>query len=210
MDKYIGKYRVKAPIDNGGNFTSNKDDTYVECVNNCQIYRYNDDILALYCPGNRFANKLRKLLSEFLTKDCKLEIERNLNGRNSLEGEQTFYFFEKYIDEVAKIVKARTSGARIKPQSKKNLRKKKTITYLPKNEHSYNILKDQMKNIVENNGKNISLYIQIHNFIERGLGLGVSKHAKEKGIKFVDILDEMGLTEKAIILLENFKLEDEK
>ena len=217
MDKYIGKYRVKAPVDSNGNFTNNKNDTYVECVNKCQMYRYNNDILALYCPGNRFANKLRQSLSKFLTKDCKLEMDQNLNSRNSLEGEQTLYFFEKYIDEVAEIAKARTSGARIKPWSKKNIKKNKVNSYSPKDEFNYNLLKENMKKIVANCNQNIALYVKIYDFIERGLSSEINKYAgkvhkyaKEKNIKFVDALDDMGLIEQAIIVLENFKLEDEQ
>jgi hypothetical protein len=113
MNKYIGKWRVCCEFDRR-NLEPIKEDTYITCHKNGQIYRVNSKVLAYYKPtrGNseQFSDKLRKL-----------EV-KDVSNRSS-ERDVLIYFSEDSLDIVANEVGASTTGADIKPSSLKNLRK---------------------------------------------------------------------------------------
>lgn len=113
MKKYIGKYRVVCEFDRA-TLEPIKDDLYIVCSKNGQIYRIDDDILAYYRPtrGNseQFSTKL---------------IDLGVKGVNncSSDGDMLIYFNEDSLDIIAKEVNASENGATIPPYSVKNLRK---------------------------------------------------------------------------------------
>lgn len=124
MDRYIGRYRVVCEFDRR-NLEPIKEDTYITCNKNAQIYRVSEKLLAYYKPkrGNseQFATKLKELKVK--------EVENR-----SSEGDILIYFNEKSLDIVANEVGASTTGADIKPSSKKNLRK---LDWFKKNKNQY-------------------------------------------------------------------------
>lgn len=64
MNRYIGKYRVCCEWDRR-NLEPIKEDTYVQCSGNGQIYRVSDNLLAYYKPkrGNseQFSKKINRV-----------------------------------------------------------------------------------------------------------------------------------------------------
>lgn len=124
MDKYIGKFRICCEFDRR-NLEPIKEDTYITCAKNGQIYRVSENLLAYYKPkrGN----------SEHFTTKLKEMKVKNVENRSS-EGDILIYFNEKSLDIVANEVGASTTGAEIKPSSKKNLRK---LDWFKKNRDQY-------------------------------------------------------------------------
>lgn len=115
MNKYIGKYRVVCEFDRE-TLKPIKEDTYIVCNKDGQIYRINNNTLAYYKPhkGNS------KYLIDKLTEIGVYSIENNSSDEDIL-----IYFNENYLDKVAKEVGAFISGLDIAPTSIKNLRKLK-------------------------------------------------------------------------------------
>jgi hypothetical protein len=115
MNKYIGTYRISVEFDRR-NLEPIKEDTYIVCQKNGQIYRINENLLAYYKPkrGNseQFAKKL-------------IDLGVKLVDNCSSEGDILINFAEDSLEIVANEVGASTSGVDIKPTSKKNLRKLK-------------------------------------------------------------------------------------
>ncbi|WP_252251368.1 hypothetical protein [Clostridium sp. VAP52] len=112
MRKYIGKYKILCEWDRN-NLEPIKDDTYIACYKNGQIYRVNDRTLAYYRPskGNSY---------QFSEKLIGLGV-KGISNRSS-DGDLLIYFNEKSLDILAKEVDASTSSANRKPESIKNLR----------------------------------------------------------------------------------------
>ena len=108
--KYIGKYRIFAPIDyNTGKTTSNEFDNYLLGKAKCECYRYDDTTLAIYFPsGMSTTNKVLPLLKE-------LGVEMTLFL--DCEGESVFHMSESMIHIAHKVLKFQTKGAKIKPTS---------------------------------------------------------------------------------------------
>ena len=113
MNKYIGAYRVCCEWDRA-TLEPIKDDTYIQCAKDGQIYRISDNILAYYKPRRGNSEQFSKKLSE-------LGVNRVRNL--STDGDVLIQFAEESLDIVAKEVGASTSGVDIKPWSIKNLRK---------------------------------------------------------------------------------------
>lgn len=124
MRKYIGKYRVVCEFDRNTLKVKNKDDNYIVCKRNGQIYRYSDIELVYYRPsrgnGEQTIGKLKEMGVEAV----------NISS----EGDLSFRFYEKDLDKVAEFVNASTNGADIPPESIKNLRK---LDWFKKNESKY-------------------------------------------------------------------------
>lgn len=115
MNKYIGEYRVVCEFDQT-NLEPIKDDLYITCSGNGQIYRIDDNILAYYKPKRGNSEQFSKKLIE-------LGVKR-LNNCSS-DGDVLIYFSEDSLEIVANEVGVITSGTDIKPTSVKNLRKNK-------------------------------------------------------------------------------------
>lgn len=115
MNCYLGKYRICCEWDRR-NLEPIKDNTYIQCAKDGQVYRVSNDVLAYYKPrkGNseQFCEKLRSL-----------GVEGVIN--KSTDGDVLIYFSEESLEIMANEVGASTSGVDIKPWSVKNLRKLK-------------------------------------------------------------------------------------
>ncbi|CAI3544520.1 conserved hypothetical protein [Clostridium neonatale] len=111
MNMYTGTYRVVCEFCRE-TLKPCKEDNYIYCANGGQIYRYSDDVLVYYRNGISIPALIRKF------KENGIEI---LND-GSTPHEALIQFYEKDIDVVAKLVKARTTGVNIKSVSTKNLR----------------------------------------------------------------------------------------
>lgn len=112
MRKYIGKYKVLCEWDRH-NLEPMKDDTYISCYKNGQIYRISDKSLSYYRPSKGNSYQFSKKL-----------IDLGVKGVNncSSDGDILVCFNEESLDIVAKEVNASTSSVNRKPESIKNLR----------------------------------------------------------------------------------------
>lgn len=124
--KYKGTYRVLPeldmntndfPRDSNGNI-ENSCGLYITCQGGAKIYDYGKDgkymQLCAYIPSRtRGRNIVKKLDSIGIKYSCYDETDE----------EVTFLFPSTEIDKVAKLLKAKTSGASISPFSKRNLPK---------------------------------------------------------------------------------------
>lgn len=139
LDRYIGTYRVKAhydyytkdyPRDDLGNIDPSFDDFYIDCQRGVEIRHSDRDVLACYIPNVNYGkNILRTIYEDKVGKrvvDIK-KVSEELLKYNILkdititDGEVYFMFRADIIDYIAKLVKARTHGASIRPLSVKNL-----------------------------------------------------------------------------------------
>lgn len=123
MKKYIGKFRVATEFDRTN--LEPLDDLYIVCSGQGQIYRVDNTILAYYKPKRGNSEQFSKKLIDLGVK--------SVNNCSS-EGDILIYFAEESLDIVANEVNASTSGADIKPSSKKNLRK---LEWFKKNKDQY-------------------------------------------------------------------------
>lgn len=124
--KYKGTYRVLPELDmNTNDFPRDSNDNiesscglYITCQGGAKIYDYGKDgkymQLCAYIPSRtRGRNIVKKLDSVGIKYSCYDETDE----------EVAFLFPSTEIDEVAKLLKAKTSGASISPFSKRNLPK---------------------------------------------------------------------------------------
>ena len=148
LRKYVGTYRVKAEYDlvtkdfprlDNGNLDPSFDDLYIDCAGKVQIKHHGGNILCCYVPNKtKGMNLLRKIYKEkisetlpvektsdqkkYLENLCRELVEKEvLVSAEVLDIEAIFEFKADMIDYVAKLVKAKTSGANISPFSSKNL-----------------------------------------------------------------------------------------
>lgn len=124
MDKYRGKYRVVCEFDRN-TLEPIKDDTYIQCSKNAQIYRVNNYTLAYYRPTRGNSNQFTDTLIDLGVKGCE---------NRSSDGDILIYFKEEYLDIVTKKVGVIESGLNIPPSSVKNLRK---LDWFKKNKDYY-------------------------------------------------------------------------
>lgn len=131
MMKYKGKYRLLTPIDQETNDfprTPNGDveedlEIYITCQHGSKIYAYGTDghkemQLAAYVPSLGRGRNVRKAMD-------KEKIE--YYAYDETDEEVRFLFSSNYIEKVAKLLKAKISGANISPMSKRNLPKNKSV-----------------------------------------------------------------------------------
>ena len=147
LRKYVGTYRVKAEYDlstndyprtEDGRLDPSFDDLYIDCRNNIKIKHGAGSVLSCYVPTKqRGTNILRKIyednISENLPKETsqtrtyfeKLTKQLVENGilisAEILDYEVYFEFSADKIDYIAKLVGAKTNGAKMSPFSPKNL-----------------------------------------------------------------------------------------
>ena len=124
MNMYVGKYRVVCEFCRK-TLKPCIEDNYIYCANGGQIYRFNDEILVYYREGK---NKSNVTINSLMAQGIKII------SNDSTSDDLQFKFFEKDIDVIATIVKARTLGADIKPTSKRNL---KLFNWFNKNKQEY-------------------------------------------------------------------------
>lgn len=154
LDRYIGKYRVKAHYDletndwirdKRGNIDNDFADFYIDCYNGIQIKhvcpapRKRNHELACYVPNpNKGANILKEIL-----KDKKISFENNISKTKLAElaiekteifteieftdGELYFSFTPEKLEYISKFIKIKTNGCNITPLSTRNLPKRKSI-----------------------------------------------------------------------------------
>ena len=113
MDKYYKTYRICCEWDRSS-LEPIKEDTYIQCAKDGQIYRVGDDLLAYYKPRRGNSEQFSKKL---------IELGVNRVRNLSTDGDVLMQFAEESLDIVAKEVGASTNGVDIKPWSIKNLRK---------------------------------------------------------------------------------------
>ena len=131
MMKYKGKYRLLSPIDQETNDfprTPNGDveedlEIYITCQHNSKIYAYGTDghkemQLAAYVPSLGRGRNVRKAMD-------KEKIE--YYAYDETDEEVRFFFSSNDIEKVAKLLKAKISGANISPMSKRNLPKNNNV-----------------------------------------------------------------------------------
>ena len=131
MMKYKGKYRLLSPIDQETNDfprTPNGDveedlEIYITCQHGSKIYAYGTDghkemQLAAYVPSLGRGRNVRKAMD-------KEKIE--YYAYDETDEEVRFFFSSNDIEKVAKLLKAKISGANISPMSKRNLPKNNNV-----------------------------------------------------------------------------------
>lgn len=131
MMKYKGKYRLLSPIDQETNDfprTPSGDveedlEIYITCQHGSKIYAYGTDghkemQLAAYVPSLGRGRNVRKAMD-------KEKIE--YYAYDETDEEVRFFFSSNDIEKVAKLLKAKISGANISPMSKRNLPKNNNV-----------------------------------------------------------------------------------
>jgi len=129
LEKYVGKYRVLPhldiqthdfPRDEKGKIDESFEDLYIPCGSKIEIrHTYEPNILAFVIEDKATSvadNNIKKIHAKY--PEVTLTLDRV--GRDAF-----VYFKADDIDKVAEVLKARTSGARIKWQSKRNLKRGK-------------------------------------------------------------------------------------
>lgn len=131
MMKYKGKYRLLSPIDietNDFPRTPSGDveedlEIYITCQHGSKIYAYGTDghkemQLAAYVPSLGRGRNVRKAMD-------KEKIE--YYAYDETDEEVRFIFSSNDIEKVARLLKAKISGANISPMSKRNLPKNNNV-----------------------------------------------------------------------------------
>ena len=150
MLKFCGKYRVVAEFDKA-TLEPIKDDLYIQCVKEGQIYRVDNTYLAYYRPTRGNSEQLSKKLIDLGVKGI---------SNRSTDGDILIHFKEESLDIVAKELGASTNGASINPTSVKNLRKQKWFRerkdeYIQKglykelSEEEKEVFRERFKNLVK-------------------------------------------------------------
>lgn len=150
MLKYKGKYRVVCEFDQR-NLEPIKDDLYIPCLKDGQIYRFNKNTLSYYKPRRGNSEQFCEKLKGLGIKDIE---------NKSSDGDVLIYFNEDSLDIVADEVGASQNGANISPSSIKNLRKLKWFKenkdfyvqnryYKELSEEEKEVLRERFKNNVK-------------------------------------------------------------
>ena len=114
IKKYKIIYKVVQQQDLDGKSTTNKDDTYVPCAKGVQIYRHNQDTLAVSFLTSQYAkNRINDLatMGVILTR---LQLG---------DDESTYLFPEADLGKVANVVKAR-KRRQLSEEQKEKLRQR--------------------------------------------------------------------------------------
>ncbi len=98
MNKYKEDYYIFKQKDNSSNYSSNKDDNYIKCKNQIQIYRYNSNTLVVCFKSNGVANnRIKELAIQGVI----------LTPFQIGDDERTYKFDEVHFPIVAAIIKAK-------------------------------------------------------------------------------------------------------
>lgn len=128
--KYKGTYRILAELDestndiprnSNGEIATGYDDLYISCQYGNKIFTYGHDtngrmLLTAYIPSIGRGRNIKKAMDE-----------KGIAYTNYIETDEEveFRFKAKDIEPIARLLKAKTSGANISPFSSKNLPKSK-------------------------------------------------------------------------------------
>lgn len=128
--KYKGTYRILAELDkntndiprnSNGEIATGYDDLYISCQYGNKIFTYGHDtngrmLLTAYIPSIGRGRNIKKTMDE-----------QGIAYTNYVETDEEveFRFKAKDIESIARLLKAKTSGANISPFSSKNLPKSK-------------------------------------------------------------------------------------
>ena len=238
--KYVGTYRVKAEYDlvtkdfprlEDGTLDPDFDDLYIDCANKIQIKHSGGNILSCYIPNKtRGMNILRKIykekISKTLPKDnvylnnlCSELVEKEiLVSAEVLDIEVFFEFKADQIDYIAKLVKAKTNGAKISPFSTKNLPRepykipdKDMKLYKESIKDFPTVTRDMGKGPIEvPDGLLIKrLNKQFDEIIAatQKSGFDVNKDRRTKGLKPKEYIHQMGMWQQYCDYLKTFKKE---
>lgn len=127
LEKFTGTYRVLPdldlslddfPTDENGKLEESFEDLYIPCKRGVIKHTYlGNDILAWCCYDKIVTGKN-------VIKELKDAYKKTFDFDSEIDGNDVFvYFNAKDIDKIAKVVSPRTSGAKIKWNSNKNLPK---------------------------------------------------------------------------------------
>jgi hypothetical protein len=119
--KYKNTYRVLPELDNElsdiprlitGEVDPSYDDIYLSCANNVKVYHFSRDVLTVYIPSLKRGHNIVKAIEE-----------KDVPYTNYIETDEEviFHIKAKNIDDIANILKIRTSGSSISPFSTRNL-----------------------------------------------------------------------------------------
>lgn len=180
--KYKGVYRILPEIDlntndiprsKTGEIADGYDDLYISCQNGNKIYTYGADennkkivYLVAYIPS---IGRSRNIVKEL--KKQNIEYTHYLETDEEVE----FRFKAKDIEPVAKLMKARTSGANISPFSTKNLGKNKDVKLPEEEAERYKQISSQIQK---------SDKLLIHRITTKFLDDVLSKECKKKDKAF--------------------------
>lgn len=119
IDKFLGKYRLLAPIDEEtGDFPKDINgkyediDVYIACKNDIKVFYYGDGVLEAYIPSITRGNRIL----EQLDKSAVLKMQQN-------EGEMFLYFRNSPDETILSLLNPLTRGASISPFDEKNKEK---------------------------------------------------------------------------------------
>ena len=123
MSKYVGKYRVKAEIDQNTNDycrdingeLCNPYDIYIKCANSIKVSHYGRDILEVYIPSIGRGRNILRTIEEDKLSDLIFDVRQT-------DGEVLFKVRDKNLEKIINFLKPQTSGASISPFSSRNLK----------------------------------------------------------------------------------------
>ena len=243
LRKYVGTYRVKAEYDlatkdfprlENGNLDPSFDDLYIDCANKIQIKHHGGNVLCCYIPNKTkgmnifrkiYQDKISQTLPAETTSDgkkylnnlCKELVEKGiLVSAEVLDIEAIFEFKADMIEYIAKLVKAKTSGASISPFSSKNLpREPYKIPNKDMDLYKESIKDFPTKTVDMGNGPidvpDGLLIKQANKQFDEIIaaaqepGFDVNKDRKVKGLKAKEYIHQMGMWQQYCDYLKTFK-----
>lgn len=205
LQKYVGKYRVIAEYDRSTNdFPRTKDglidpsfdDLYISCSYGNKIYHYGQNVLVAYIPSiGRGRHVLRKLKEEYPNV--------NIFDIRETDNEVEFKFKAKDIDIIALLLKARTSGVKINPFSKKNLRKEKYV--IPKEDLA---LYKEITDVIPQG--DMRIYVDMNNAFLQSISTKKHKDTDIKddiqmsGLKMREYIHKINKWNEYLIFIKNY------
>lgn len=118
MIKYVGKFRVVAPLDMKSDIpkiTSNKNDTYLLGKYHTQVYRWDENILCIYFPSGVSSTNI--VIPQFNQEG--IEYELYIDG----DYESIYKVKETDLDKIHSILHFQIKGKSISPFSVRTGRK---------------------------------------------------------------------------------------
>jgi len=211
--KYKGTYRLKAPIDlrkneflrdEKGNYYDH--DIYIDCKGGNQIYHYGGkELIALVNSTIRGKNIIKKLKEDGM-EDVILKVWET-------DAETLIFFHVKDIELFAKLLGARTSGAKISPFSVKNLPKPDKPKYnkyeIPvEHKEQYDKMLELIKQYIKKSGLAIGkAYERFYADFSKVVKMDLVKESKDKNYKVLHMICRLNLLNDAIKWLnKNLKM----